>query len=87
MSRRVLVTGLGCLSGLAQGVDATWRRICNGDDAARPFQRTCSVPNATIDGVAIWIDAADSTAFGTALQRPSPRADGPVLRLRRARSL
>jgi nodulation protein E len=64
MKRRVVVTGLGCLSGLAQGVDTTWRRLVNGDDAARSFKRSCSVPNAAIDGVAIWIDAVDSTAFG-----------------------
>ena len=64
MTRRVMVTGLGCLSGLAQGVDATWHRLRNGDDAARPFHRTCSVPNAIADGTAIWIDAPDSTAFG-----------------------
>ena len=64
MSQRVVVTGLGCLSGLAQGVDATWRRLCNGDDAARPFTRECRAPNASINGVAIWMDALDTTAFG-----------------------
>lgn len=70
MRRRVVVTGLGCLSGLAQGVEATWRRICNGADAARSFKRESSVPNATINGVAIWIDAVDSAAFG---KRFNPR--------------
>jgi nodulation protein E len=64
MRRRVVVTGLGCLSGLAQGVEATWRRLCAGEDAARSFKRECSVPNAAMEGVTIWIDAVDSTAFG-----------------------
>jgi nodulation protein E len=64
MNQRVVVTGLGCLSGLAQGVEATWRRLCDGDDAARPFKRVSRVPNAAVEGVAIWIDAVDTAAFG-----------------------
>ncbi len=59
-----MVTGMGCLSGLAQGVEATWRRACKGEDAARRFKRVSSAPNVAMEGVAIWIDAVDSSAFG-----------------------
>lgn len=35
MTRRVAVTGLGCVSGLGQGVNETWRRVAVGDGAVR----------------------------------------------------
>jgi nodulation protein E len=38
--QRVVVTGLGCVSGLGQGVAANWRRLAAGEGAIRPFSRT-----------------------------------------------
>lgn len=35
MSKRVAVTGMGCVSGLGQDVDETWRRVSTGDGAIR----------------------------------------------------
>jgi len=35
LKRRVVVTGLGCVSGLGQDADETWRRIAVGDGAIR----------------------------------------------------
>ncbi len=70
MTQRVFVTGMGCLSGLAQGVDQTWAKLRDGHDAARAFRRTGATPNLTIDGVAVWVDQPDSTAFAT---RHNPR--------------
>ena len=52
--RRVVVTGLGMVSPLGCGVDATWKRILNGDSGARkiesfdvsdlPSKIACQVP-------------------------------------------
>lgn len=63
MNRRVVVTGMGCLSGLAQGVEATWHRLCDADDAARPFKREAHLANVVVEGVAISIDTVDTDAF------------------------
>ena len=37
---RVLVTGLGCVSGLGQGVEATWGRLARGEGAIRTVTRS-----------------------------------------------
>ena len=37
--RRVVVTGLGMVSPLANGVEQTWKRILNGDSGARRIER------------------------------------------------
>src|SRR6516162_7486950 len=52
--RRVVVTGLGMVSPLGCGIDATWKRILNGDSGARkiesfdvsdlPSKIACQVP-------------------------------------------
>ena len=62
-ANRVFVTGMGCLSGLAQGVEATWARLCQGHDAVRAFRRDGPVPNVRVDGVAVWMDEPDKAAF------------------------
>jgi nodulation protein E len=65
MARRVIVTGLGCLSGLGQGVDANWDAVVQGRDAARPFKRvTVHDPDFAFEGVAAPLPAPpDVTAF------------------------
>jgi len=50
-NRRVLVTGMGCVSGLGRGVAANWQRARDGDGAIRPL-----VPPAP-SGIAAWVDA------------------------------
>ncbi len=42
MSRRVLVTGMGCVSGLGCGVEENWRRMRRGDGAIQPFENEAS---------------------------------------------
>ena len=37
---RVVVTGLGCVSGLGQGVDATWAKLARGEGAIAPVSRS-----------------------------------------------
>ena len=37
--RRVVVTGLGMVSPLANGVEQTWKRILNGDSGAKRIER------------------------------------------------
>jgi 3-oxoacyl-[acyl-carrier-protein] synthase II len=40
--RRVVVTGLGMVSPLANGVEQTWKRILNGDSGARRIESSRS---------------------------------------------
>jgi nodulation protein E len=51
-NRRVLVTGMGCVSGLGHGVAANWQRLQDGDGAIRPL-----VPPAP-SGIAAWVEGA-----------------------------
>jgi 3-oxoacyl-[acyl-carrier-protein] synthase II len=37
MSRRVVITGLGPVSGLGIGIDATWDAVCRGESAIAPI--------------------------------------------------
>ncbi len=37
---RVVVTGLGCISGLGQGTEATWTRVARGEGAIAPVSRS-----------------------------------------------
>jgi len=73
MMRRVVVTGLGMVSPLGCGVEATWQRILNGDSGAKridtfevsdiPSQIACMIPrgdgsNATFNPDQ-WMDPKD----------------------------
>lgn len=53
MTRRVVITGMGCISGLGAGVAANWSAVRDGRSAIRPIER----PHMA--GVAAWIDPAD----------------------------
>ena len=54
MKRKVVITGMGCISGLGSGVNVTWKRALNGDGAIRSFIRE------SITGVASWIDDGET---------------------------
>lgn len=56
MPSRVLVTGMGCVSGLGRGTAINWQRTREGDGAIRPMDR------AGATAVAAWADeVADDT--------------------------
>lgn len=50
MSRKVVITGMGCVSGLGIGVAPTWQRSIAGESAIRPLDRP------PIAGPAAWVD-------------------------------
>src|SRR4051794_30149085 len=71
--RRVVVTGLGMVTPLASGVEATWKRLLNGDSGAKridafdvsdlPCKIACPLPlgdgsNDTFDPDK-WMDPKD----------------------------
>jgi nodulation protein E len=53
MTHRVVITGMGCLSGLGRGLDATWARARDGRGAIGPIDRP------GLSGVAAAIDDAE----------------------------
>jgi nodulation protein E len=59
MSRKVVLTGFGCVSGLGIGLAETWRRLAAGEGAIRPLLREAPSdhPARRIDGPAAWVDA------------------------------
>ncbi|MET0364459.1 MAG: beta-ketoacyl-[acyl-carrier-protein] synthase family protein [Sphingobium sp.] len=63
MTRRVVITGMGCVSGLGRDVAETWRRAMAGDGAIRPIERD------GVTGVAAWIDARDMPVEQAAWRR------------------
>ena len=63
-AHKVVVTGLGALSGLGQGVSAHWDALVTGRDAARPFRRAMpDDPELGFEGVAAWMAPYDTAAF------------------------
>jgi nodulation protein E len=61
---RVAVTGLGCVSGLGQGVEASWARLRAGEGGIRRLVRQFSGdPRFTIDGPVAAIEALDGVAL------------------------
>lgn len=85
MARRVFVTGMGCLSGLAQGVEQTWQALIDGRDATQPFrQQLGDAPHLIVEGVAVPMQPPDLSAFGAryksqALAQMDPFASHAVL--------
>jgi nodulation protein E len=56
-NHRVLVTGMGCVSGLGRGVATNWKRLQDGDGAIRPL-----APPAP-SGIAAWVAPSDDDPF------------------------
>lgn len=56
MTHRVLVTGLGCVSGLGYGVAANWRAVCEGRGAIR------DLPSSMPSGIAAWVEGDPTQA-------------------------
>ncbi|WP_313439054.1 beta-ketoacyl-[acyl-carrier-protein] synthase family protein [Novosphingobium sp.] len=78
MSRKVVLTGFGCVSGLGIGIAETWRNVAQGKGAIRPLRREPPPehPNRRIDGPAAWVDAeACRAALGAADLRPMGQLD------------
>jgi len=62
MTRTVVATGFGCVSGLGIGVAETWRRAVAGEGAIRRLRRNppAGHPARGIDGPAAWIEPGAS---------------------------
>jgi len=70
LTRRVAVTGWGCVSGLGQGASESWRRISAGDGAIRSFALPRDdAASVRAQGPAAAIDSLDTgqieARFGT----------------------
>lgn len=59
MTRKVVATGFGCVSGLGIGLEQTWRRLANGEGAIRVLERDLADAKGGLDanGPAAWIEA------------------------------
>jgi nodulation protein E len=77
MTARVAVTGLGCVSGLGQGVEATWANLVSGQAGVRPLSRRYAGDDRfPIDGPAAFIEDFDGAAVETyAGKRTLPHLD------------
>ena len=63
MSRRVAVTGLGCVSALGQGATASWAKLLAGGSGVRQMSRVLpEAPHLKMEGVAAYMDALDGSA-------------------------
>jgi len=70
MRRRVVVTGIGCVSPLGNDVQSTWKAVCEGKSGVVPISRfaasgypsriAAEVQNFTLSG---WFDQSQRTAF------------------------
>lgn len=73
MNRSVVVTGMGCISGLGTGMAETWRRVSTGDGAIRPLERNSGGGNdaGPPSGPAAWVEAQalDAALAGKDLRR------------------
>jgi nodulation protein E len=77
MTARVAVTGLGCVSGLGQGVAATWANLIGGGAGVRPLSRRYGDDDRfPVEGPAAFIDALDGAAVEAfAGKRTLPQLD------------
>ncbi len=58
MTRSVVVTGMGAVSGLGVGFEENWRRVFGGQGGIRAIHRQGweGEPDFTVDGVAAWLE-------------------------------
>lgn len=71
MSRRVLITGRGCVSGLGQGLGPSWEALAAGRGAIRPLsRRAADDPAHAYEGPAAFVEALDPAPL---LARFGPR--------------
>ena len=63
MNARVAITGMGCISGLGQGLEATWAGLVDGVGAIRPLvRRVGDDERFVLDGPAAAVAAVDGAA-------------------------
>lgn len=63
MSARVAITGMGCVSGLGQGLAATWAGLTDGVGGVRTLSRRFDGdPRFLVEGPAAFIEALDGAA-------------------------
>jgi len=57
MTRKAVITGMGCISGLGAGVAETWRRLAGGEGAIRMLHREApeDKPARAMRGPAAWL--------------------------------
>jgi nodulation protein E len=62
LNKRVVVTGLGCISGLGQGISESWKRLIEGRSAVRSIDRSEGPePRLRMTGPAAPIEHLDIT--------------------------
>jgi len=64
MTSRIAITGMGAVSGLAQGVEPTWKALIAGESGVRPLSRCYGDnPAYAYQGPAAFIEKLDTTAL------------------------
>lgn len=64
MTSRVVITGMGCISGLGLGLTETWRRIAGGDGAIGPAGLACPAARVDAGQCAAALAATDLRRMG-----------------------
>src|SRR5436190_21127588 len=60
MKRRVVVTGLGAVTGLGCQVEALWKRICAGESGVGPIQHFSTEGFRVVFGGEVWNWSTDA---------------------------
>ena len=64
MSPRIAITGMGSVSGLGQGVEATWKALIAGESGVKPLARRYGDnPAYAYQGPAAFIETLDTSAI------------------------
>jgi nodulation protein E len=64
MTPRIAITGMGCISGLGQGIEPTWSHLIAGGGGVRPLARQFSDnPAYSYSGPAAFVEHMDETAI------------------------
>lgn len=58
MTKKVVVTGMGAITGLGVGSETNWQRVVRGTGGIRPIHRPCwkGEPEFDVTGVAAWLE-------------------------------